>query len=108
MRKLVIGTATCGVAAGAGKVLDHLLSLKDELAIDVVETGCIGLCYDEPLLEVIDGDTRELFSKVTPEIAEKLARNEDFDGRAELLLKAGDEPDRDGVLELQHRVALRR
>jgi len=55
MTILYVGMATCGVAAGAGEVHD---ALKEEIAkaglkdVVVVPTGCIGMCYVEPLVEI--------------------------------------------------------
>jgi len=52
---LYVGMATCGIAAGAGEVLD---ALKEEVTkaglknIEVVPTGCIGMCFAEPLVEI--------------------------------------------------------
>ena len=110
MRKLSVGTATCGVAAGAGKVLEHLAALKDaeDLELEVVETGCIGLCYDEPMVEVMDDGHTRLYGKVTPEDAERLARGETGPELDALLVRTDEAPDRDGVLANQHRIALRR
>ena len=110
MRRLRVGTATCGVAAGAGKVLEHLIALEagGGLDLEVVETGCIGLCYDEPMVEVLDDGHRRLYGKVTPEAAEALARGETGPELDALLVREDDARDRDGVLVNQHRIALRR
>ena len=62
--RVVVGMATCGIAAGARPVM---LALMDELAkrnihdVTVAETGCIGLCKFEPIVEV----TRPGEEKVT-------------------------------------------
>ena len=110
MRRLCVGTATCGVAAGAGKVLEHLKALQaeDGLDLEVAETGCIGLCYDEPLVEVLDDGKRLLYGNVTPELAERLARGETAPDLDTYLIRRDDGADRDGVLARQHRIALRR
>jgi NADP-reducing hydrogenase subunit HndB len=52
---IAVGMATCGIAAGAGAVMD---ALKDEMDkrgvndVSLVSTGCYGFCYAEPLVEV--------------------------------------------------------
>ncbi|MFI3313546.1 MAG: (2Fe-2S) ferredoxin domain-containing protein [Eubacteriales bacterium] len=57
--RVVVGMATCGIAAGARPVLTALL---DEIAkrniqdVIVTQTGCIGICQYEPVVEVIAGD----------------------------------------------------
>lgn len=110
MRKLVVGTATCGVAAGAGKVLEHLrnVAADEGMNIELAETGCVGLCYNEPLVEVREGDSVELFAKVTPQIAEKLLRGNLDEETLSHRVRQGKAPDTDGVLTHQNRIALRR
>ena len=67
---IFVGTGTCGLGAGAGKTLDALrtyLADKD-IAADVIEVGCIGLCSAEPLVDVqLPGRTRISFGAVTAE-----------------------------------------
>ena len=67
---LFVGTGTCGLGAGAGKTLqavrDHLR--QRNIDAEVVEVGCIGLCSEEPLLDVqLPGRTRICFGGVTAE-----------------------------------------
>ena len=56
-RKIIVGMATCGIAAGAKPVMD---ALQDELNVrgihetNVAMTGCIGVCQLEPSIEVIE------------------------------------------------------
>ncbi|RKY18840.1 MAG: NADH-quinone oxidoreductase subunit F, partial [Planctomycetota bacterium] len=47
-----VGTGTCGLAAGAGKVLEALRERTAEIGAEVVEVGCIGYCAAEPLVDV--------------------------------------------------------
>lgn len=54
--RILVGAATCGRAAGA---LDVMEEFKKELSaagisdkVELVETGCLGLCYAEPLVEI--------------------------------------------------------
>lgn len=51
IKRIKVGTASCGLAAGGGAVLDALRSKAPNLAID--EVGCIGHCYAEPIVEVV-------------------------------------------------------
>ena len=73
--RILIGTATCGRSAGA---LDVLEAFKTELAkrgIDAVimQVGCIGLCYAEPLVDIIKkGQPRICYHHVTPELVSEL------------------------------------
>ncbi len=72
---ILIGLATCGIAAGANAVLK---TLQDELRrqnieAHIVPVGCIGLCYLEPLVDIVKpGYPRICYSQVTPEKAAKL------------------------------------
>jgi NADH:ubiquinone oxidoreductase subunit F (NADH-binding)/(2Fe-2S) ferredoxin len=53
--RITVGAATCGLAKGAGKVLEALKYevKKQKIKADVVYVGCNGLCYAEPIVEVI-------------------------------------------------------
>ena len=64
IKRLKIGTSTCGLAAGAGKVLDCFKNKFKNIQID--EVGCIGHCYAEPLIEVETINNDSIFySKVS-------------------------------------------
>ena len=73
--RIYIGTATCGRSSGALKVLDHLkaeLSQRN-IGAQVIEVGCIGCCYLEPLVYIAKRSRPRLaYSNVTPEIASQL------------------------------------
>ncbi len=80
MKRIIVGTATCGIAAGAGKVLNALNDWAGEAGegeVTVLETGCIGLCYAEPLVELQDGTDCRLYGGVTPAMALALAKGEE-------------------------------
>ena len=63
IKRIKIGAASCGLAAGAGEVVTAFRSLN--LAVPVVETGCIGHCYAEPIVEVeLTDDTSIFYSHV--------------------------------------------
>lgn len=66
--RVVIGMGTCGIAAGAR---DTMLAIIDELRkrhkmdVTVGETGCIGLCVKEPIVEVtIPGQQKVVYGNV--------------------------------------------
>ena len=80
---IFIGTATCGIGAGALKTLQiiHQFIAAGDTGASVVEVGCIGLCSVEPIVEVqMPGRCRVAFQSVTPVVAEKLLE-EIFNGR---------------------------
>ena len=65
-----VGTAMCGQAAGALDVLDaikkELVRTKSNARVD--EVGCLGLCYAEPIVDILTRDgKRVLFRDVLPE-----------------------------------------
>ncbi len=69
--KVLIGLASCGIAAGANKVYNELKALQeaDKLDIELKKTGCIGMCYREPLVEVIDETGSYLYGEINEERA---------------------------------------
>lgn len=71
--RIRVGTATCGIAMGAAETLRCLLEAVEaqRLAqIQVEETGCIGLCSLEPLVEVaLDGRPSVFYARVDPQAA---------------------------------------
>ena len=70
--KILVGMATCGLAAGAQRVYDLLNQKAQQAHWDgvVEKTGCIGFCYKEPLLDaILPGKPRITYAEVTPEIA---------------------------------------
>ena len=54
--KVIVGLGSCGLAAGAGKVYDEIKRIKtaDNLDFELKKTSCIGMCFREPLVEIID------------------------------------------------------
>ncbi len=71
MKRIRVGLGTCGISAGGKKVFDLLaVEIKPGSGIELGETGCNGMCYQEPLLEIRDHQGRTfLYSEVTPERA---------------------------------------
>ena len=71
--RVVVGMATCGIASGARPVLTALsdaVQSKDLSNIAVTQTGCIGLCQYEPIVEVMEpGKDKITYVKMTPEKA---------------------------------------
>ncbi len=75
MNKVIVGLGTCGIAAGAAetyRALDERLApRKTTLTLD--RTGCIGMCYQEPLVEIRNGDGRRyLYGKISADRVDRL------------------------------------
>ena len=70
--RVVVGMATCGIAAGAKPVLNAFLeeiSRRNLKNITVSQTGCIGVCRLEPIVEVyVPGEEKVTYVKVKPEM----------------------------------------
>ena len=72
--RVVVGMATCGIAAGARPVLNAFVEeiSKNGLAdkVTVTQTGCIGVCQYEPVVEIFEADKEKVtYIKMTPEKA---------------------------------------
>ncbi len=83
--RVVVGMATCGIAAGARPVLKAFtdeISKRNLSDITVAQTGCIGMCRLEPIVEVtIPGQEKVTYVHMTPEkaarvVAEHIVNNQ--------------------------------
>ncbi len=84
--RIVVGMATCGIAAGARPVLKALMdeiekrNLTDK--VYVTQTGCIGLCKFEPIVEVyMPDDSKITYVEMTPDKAVKIVSETVVNGR---------------------------
>ena len=83
--RIIVGMATCGIAAGARPVMTAFLSeLKKRNVnnVSVTMTGCIGVCRLEPMVEIINEDgTKVTYVNMTPEKAERIVAEHIVNGR---------------------------
>ncbi len=74
--RVVVGMATCGIAAGARPVLRAFSDIVQERELKnvaVVQTGCIGLCQYEPIVEIYESNGKKTtYIKVKPEMVEEI------------------------------------
>ncbi|MBK5252620.1 MAG: NADH-quinone oxidoreductase subunit NuoF [Peptostreptococcaceae bacterium] len=73
--RIFIGEGSCGLAAGAGKVHKKITEvlLANNLKADVEITGCCGMCYLEPIVDIYDDyGEKTTYVKVTPEMVDNL------------------------------------
>ncbi|MDO4459242.1 MAG: (2Fe-2S) ferredoxin domain-containing protein [Clostridia bacterium] len=82
--RVLVGMATCGIAAGARPVLNTIVEevakrqVKDVM---VTQTGCIGICQYEPIVEVVDAEgNKTTYVKVTPEKALEIVNDHIVNG----------------------------
>ena len=76
--KVLVGMATCGISAGATPVYDAFVSEinKQGLDVKVTQTGCIGICCLEPVVEVfVPGKEKVTYVKMTPDKVAKIIEN---------------------------------
>ena len=70
-KRVVVGMATCGIAAGARPVLNAFVSEINAAGLSgeatVTQTGCIGICQFEPVAEVFEGETKTTYVKLNPD-----------------------------------------
>jgi len=71
-RRVVVGMGTCGLSAGAQASYDALMELAEGSGFPVSITGCIGMCFREPIIEVRDDSGRTVYGDVTPERAREI------------------------------------
>jgi NADP-reducing hydrogenase subunit HndB len=83
--RVVIGMATCGIAAGARPVM---LAFMDEIQkrhlehVTVSQTGCIGMCRPEPMVDVIlPGKEKVTYVHVKPEMVSRIVAEHIVNGR---------------------------
>jgi NADP-reducing hydrogenase subunit HndB len=76
--QVIVGMGTCGIAAGARETMKAVLDFietENMEGIIVTQTGCIGLCEQEPILQVVRGDEEKVtYGKVSPEIAKRILK----------------------------------
>ena len=83
--RIVVGMATCGIAAGARPVM---LAFMDEIAkrrldhVTVSQTGCAGMCRLEPIVDVyLPGQEKVTYVKLTPEMVPRIVAEHIVNGR---------------------------
>ena len=105
--KIIVGSGSCGIAAGAQKVYDAIEALIANSSAELGITGCIGMCYLEPIVDLYDNE--KLFARlvrVSSKDAENIAKTAesgDLSFVKELVIKEDDE----SFLSQQTRIALR-
>lgn len=92
--RIVVGMATCGIAAGARPVLAAFVEQVNNAGLSgevtVSQTGCIGLCRYEPIVEVYrDGEEKVTYVNMTADKVEKIIKDHIKGGKVvnEYLLK---------------------
>ena len=103
--KIVVGEGSCGIAAGAAKVYDKLASALDK-SNELTITGCIGMCFLEPIVDIYDNGALTRLVKVSENDCERIAKavnSDDLSTVEDLKISEDDEL----FLKKQTRIALR-
>ncbi len=83
--RVVVGMATCGIAAGARPVMAAFveeLAKRNLTNVTVAQTGCIGVCRLEPIVEIIaPGAEKVTYVKMTPEKARRVVAEHIVNGQ---------------------------
>lgn len=104
--KIVVGEGSCGIAAGAAKVYSAIENLIGLTGSTLTVTGCIGMCFLEPIVDIYDGgELKKRLVKVRPEDAEKIVAYVNGDENAVNDIEISDEDKL--FLKKQTRIALR-
>lgn len=103
--RFVIGSGSCGIAAGADKILDSITQQIDvnNLNATVEITGCIGTCYLEPIVDVYSDDKMKRFVNVDEEAVSRII------GEVNDKTLFSDSQEDEATLQIkqQHRIVLR-
>lgn len=77
--RVLVGMATCGIAAGARPVLNAFteeVAKRNLTDVTITQTGCIGICQFEPVVEIeIPGQDKVTYVKMTPEKVAKIVND---------------------------------
>jgi NADH-quinone oxidoreductase subunit F len=113
MTRVTVGYSTCGIAAGAEetyKALEAKLASLPESA-ELLRTGCVGMCYQEPLVEIGNGDgVRYLYGHISPDKVGRLVDEHVIQGVPVadwLVWTSGGQGTDITYLSRQHRIVLR-
>ena len=111
MKEIKVGLGTCGISAGGQPVYDVLKQEIDDKKTDVVlkETGCMGMCYEEPLVEVVENGKSHLYSHVTPDKARRIFAEHILEDKPveDWIVKSDTVKDSDTFFAKQKRIVLR-
>lgn len=91
--RIVVGMATCGIAAGARPVLNKFseeIEKRNLTNVTVTQTGCIGMCQYEPIVEVFaPGKEKVTYVKLNPENVPEIVANHIVNGNPVVELTVG-------------------
>jgi len=76
--QVIVAMGTCGIAAGARDAMKsvlHYIETEKVSGVTVSQTGCIGLCEQEPIVQVLfGGQPKVVYGKVDAQVAQKIMK----------------------------------
>ena len=76
--QVIVAMGTCGIAAGARDTMKSILSfieVEGLSGVTVTQTGCMGMCEQEPIVQIIIGDQpKVVYGKVNAEVASQIMK----------------------------------
>ena len=82
--QVIVAMGTCGIAAGARDTMKSVLNFIETnnlSGVTVTQTGCIGMCEQEPIVQVVVGDQpKVVYGKVNAEVATQIMKQHVQDG----------------------------
>jgi len=106
-----VGLSSCGVAAGGRGVYDALAAKLKDSDVELQQTGCLGMCYKEPLVEVsLSEGERFIYGDVTPDKVDRIVEEHIINGNPVVewvLMSEGTKLVEANPLDRQKRIVLR-
>jgi len=111
MKTVKVGLGTCGISAGGELVYNKLRDEIDSKKLDVQlnETGCMGMCYEEVLVEIVENGSSCLYSNVTVDKIGRIVNEHIINNNPvnEWIIKSNEISKEDDFLKNQKRIVLR-
>ncbi|MEA3505272.1 MAG: NADH-quinone oxidoreductase subunit NuoF [Bacteroidota bacterium] len=84
--KVIVGLGSCGIAAGAKKTYKKIEEFKksQKLDFELKQTSCVGMCFREPLVEIIDSSGSYTYGNINEDSAEELITNHIIKGKPQV------------------------
>jgi len=76
-RRVLVGYASCGIAAGARDVYEELIRILEEKDIDIKvdKVGCVGMCHNEPIIEIEDDENKYTYGNLEKSDVESIVED---------------------------------
>jgi len=111
MKEIKVGVATCGIAAGGMLVYDELKKeiKNNNIDVELKKTGCMGMCYKEVLVEVIDDSDSYLYENITTDKVKRIITEHIINNKPvkEWIIKSKSINKEDAFFKKQKRIVLR-